>query len=106
MTPEDGLVKWHPACNRVKVNTDAELFENPDRYSYAFIARNHEGELVRNHEGELVEARSKCCASIVTPVLAEEMGVREVLSWIKMKQQCNVDIETDSLELVQWLCSP
>lgn len=56
--------------------------------------------------GELIEARLKCCTGIVTPVLAEAMGVGEVLSRIKTKQQYNADIETDSLELVQWLRSP
>lgn len=53
MTQEDGSEQWRgPTADRVKVNSDAALFENPDRYNHAFI--------VRDHCGSLIEARSKC----------------------------------------------
>lgn len=41
----------------------------------------------------------------MAPVLAENLGIREVLSRIKAQNLQNVDIETDSLQLVQWMRS-
>lgn len=59
MTPEDGRAEWQaPAFDRVKVNTDAALFDNLNRYSHA--------QVVRDHNGSLVEAMSKCFQGSVT----------------------------------------
>ncbi|XP_063942429.1 uncharacterized protein LOC135150218 [Daucus carota subsp. sativus] len=68
-----------------------------DRYSYAFVARNH--------NGTLIEAKSRCAQGSISPVLAEAMGIWEALSWIKTRKLSNVDVEADSLELVQWIRS-
>lgn len=74
MTPEDGRVAWQaPTYDRIKVNTDAALFSNLHRYSHA--------QVVRDHNGALVEAMSRCYPGIVSPDLAEAMGIREALSW-------------------------
>ncbi|XP_074356451.1 uncharacterized protein LOC141696148 [Apium graveolens] len=98
MTQEDGLEQWQlPKENRVKVNSDAALFEDPNRYSYAFV--------VRDHQGTLVEARSWCYEGQTSSTLAAAMGIREALSWIKTARQQNVEVETDSLQIVQWIRS-
>ncbi|XP_074356428.1 uncharacterized protein LOC141696142 [Apium graveolens] len=50
---EDGLEQWCPtSSNSVKVNVDAALFTDPNRYNYAIV--------VRDHLGHLVQAMSKC----------------------------------------------
>ncbi|KAL8155720.1 hypothetical protein AgCh_000936 [Apium graveolens] len=98
MTQDDGLEQWQlPKENRVKVNSDAALFEDPNRYSYAFV--------VRDHQGTLVEARSWCYEGQTSSTLAAAMGIREALSWIKTARQQNVEVETDSLQIVQWIRS-
>ncbi|XP_074378327.1 uncharacterized protein LOC141719860 [Apium graveolens] len=94
MTQADG--KEHlelPTEGKVKINTDAAIFEESRRFSYAFIARNH--------RGDLVEAVSSCKQGIVDPVLAEAIGVREALSWVKERGWQVVDLETDCLALIQ-----
>ena len=76
MTQEDGDERWvAPKDNKVKVNTDAALFSSTNCYSFAFV--------VRNHEGSLVEAQSRCCPGNTTPEIAEALGIREALSWLK-----------------------
>ncbi|XP_074322870.1 uncharacterized protein LOC141659842 [Apium graveolens] len=98
MTQEDGVKQWRaPTIGRVKVDFDATIFENPSKYNHTFV--------IRDHEGKLIKARSRCCQGSVTPVLAKAMGVREALSWVKTKKQHNVEVETDCLELVQWIRS-
>lgn len=73
MTQEDRLEQWPvPKRNRVKVNSDAALFEGPSRYSVAFV--------IRDHQGALVGARSRCFEGQISPTLAEAMGIREALS--------------------------
>lgn len=75
MIQEDGLGQWRtPEVNRVKINTDAALLENPDRYNYDFVVRDQYG---------TIEANSRCLQGPVSPVLAEAMGVREALSLVK-----------------------
>ena len=76
MSHEDGDEHWHlPQPNSVKVNTDAAIFEDLNCYSHAFV--------VRNHEGRLVEARSRGLHGRPNPELAEVLGIREALSWVK-----------------------
>ncbi|KAL8100419.1 hypothetical protein AgCh_032616 [Apium graveolens] len=95
---EDGREQWQlPSLNRVKVNTDAAIFENPSRFSYALI--------VRDHMGNLVEAQSECCQGLASPELAEAVGIREALSWVKNERRKDVIVETDCLMLVQWIRS-
>ncbi|XP_074342549.1 uncharacterized protein LOC141680145 [Apium graveolens] len=96
--PEVGQEQWHlPESNSVKINTDAALFENPSRHSYAFI--------IRNHYGDFVRAVTKCSVGRVAPEFAEALRIREALSWIKNNQQSNVVLETDCLQVVQMIRS-
>lgn len=76
---------------------DAALFEDPSRYSHAFIARDH--------SGLLMQALSKCSLGKVTPELAEAMGIREALSWIKNNAMSNVIVESDCLQVIQLIRS-
>ncbi|XP_074366433.1 uncharacterized protein LOC141707268 [Apium graveolens] len=90
ISSDDGNEQWHlPPDNSVKINVDATIFEDPRRYSYNF--------LTRDHSGFLVEAISKCSPGRVTPEFVEALGIREALSWTKMKGYRNVVVETDCL---------
>ncbi|XP_074327790.1 uncharacterized protein LOC141665702 [Apium graveolens] len=94
LNPDDGDELWSPPNeNKTKINTDAAVFEASNRYSFAFAARNH--------KGELIEARSSCKEGCITPECAEAMGIREALSWIKDEQLKDVVVETDCLVAVQ-----
>ena len=92
--PDDGSELWTPPKeNETKINNDAAVFGSSNRYSYAFAARNH--------KGELIEARSSCKEGYTVPECAETMGIREALSWIKDKNLSGVIVETDCLVAVQ-----
>lgn len=98
MSSEDGQEQWHlPELNSVKINIDAALFEDPGRYSYAIV--------VRNHEGRLVQDTSKCSLGRVAPEFAEALGIREALSWVKTNQYSNAVLESDCLQVVQLIRS-
>ncbi|KAM6544107.1 hypothetical protein CsatB_008554 [Cannabis sativa] len=98
LSPADGALSWQkPATGEVKINTDAALFSDPNRYSFACVARDD--------SGHVLEAISSCKLGVVTPELAEAMGVREALSWLKKKGWNRVTIESDSLTVVQALRS-
>lgn len=90
---QDGREQWQPpSLNRVKVNVDVALFDDLNRYSHALV--------VRDHNGTLVEASSKCCPGLVSPEIAEALGIREALSWIKKAKQNDVIVETNYLSVV------
>lgn len=55
----------------IKVNTHAAIFKNSGCYSYAMLARDH--------EGKMMEAVAKCIQGSINPELAEAMGIREAL---------------------------
>ncbi|XP_074344437.1 uncharacterized protein LOC141683598 [Apium graveolens] len=96
---EDGDEQWVlPTVNKIKVNTNAAIFEASGCYSFAFV--------VRNHEGKLVEARSRCCSGNISPEIAEAMGIREALSWTKEQDRTGVVVETDCLVAVQAIRGP
>ncbi|XP_074327609.1 uncharacterized protein LOC141665523 [Apium graveolens] len=98
MIPEDGDEHWrHPPVNSVKINTDAAIFEESNCYSHAFV--------VRDHEGKLVEARSRCLRGSLNSELAETLGIKEALSWILEKDQSNAIVESDCLQMVQFIRS-
>ena len=52
-----------------------------------------------------MEAHSFCKSGTSSPELAEAMGIREALSWIKSTHWSNVIIETDCLVAVQGIRS-
>ncbi|XP_074337781.1 uncharacterized protein LOC141674977 [Apium graveolens] len=94
MTSADGAKHWTiPNDNTIKVNCDAAIFEATNCYSFAFVARDH--------RGEVLKARSKYNLGNITLESVEAMGVREALSWIKDSHLSNVFVETDCLVVVQ-----
>ena len=94
ITPSDGKEHWQlPQMNTIKVNTDAALFEDSGHFSFSILARDH--------EGNMVEDKACCKQGSIAPELAEAIGVREALSWIKSKNWPHVIIETDCLVVVQ-----
>ncbi|XP_062102834.1 uncharacterized protein LOC133812999 [Humulus lupulus] len=98
LSPADGRLSWvKPPLGALKINVDAAIFSAAATYSFAGI--------VRDHEGAFVEAFSVCRAGVVSPELGEALGVREALSWIKKRSWQQVEIETDSLLVVQALRS-
>ena len=98
LSDADGSKRWKkPGPNAVKINVDAALFPSSHCFSFA--------RLVRDSSGRVIEAFSRCLAGDISPVLAEALGVKEALSWIKRKAWSNVTIETDCLEVVQSLRS-
>lgn len=76
---------------------DAALFEAEGRFSWAVIARIA--------DGSCIAAKSCCREGSIAPVLAESLGIREALSWIKHNNWSQVCIETDCLEVIQALHS-
>lgn len=69
--------------------TDATLFAESNTYSYAMLARDH--------EGKLVEAVSSCKQGNIDPELADAIWIREALSWVKSKAWPRVVVEIDCL---------
>ncbi|XP_074356412.1 uncharacterized protein LOC141696125 [Apium graveolens] len=94
MNQEDGNVHWeHPQEGTVKINVDAVIFENSASYCVAMVARDH--------YGGLVAAKSSCRGGYMTPELAEAIGIKEALSWVKDTMEQPASIETDCLTIVQ-----
>lgn len=82
---QDGDEHWVLPTDNKKVNRRCDI--------YAFV--------VRNHDGMLIEARSSCRPGHISPEIAEAMGIREALSWIKNQNERDVVVETDCLVAVQ-----
>lgn len=57
--------------------------------------------MARDHEGRLIAAVSNCQQGRMAPEIAQAIGLREVLSWIKGQPWVVVTVETDCLVLVQ-----
>ena len=68
-------------------------FSEDDKFSFACLARDH--------EGQVVNVISSCRDGVLSSELAKAVGVRDALSWIKSKNWQNVVLETDCLILVQ-----
>lgn len=76
LTEEDGSAKWiKQGDNVIKINVDAILFPEIRTHNFSCVARNS--------TGMVLEALTCCRAGIVDPEMAEALGVREALSWIK-----------------------
>ncbi|KAM6560015.1 hypothetical protein CsatA_029254 [Cannabis sativa] len=72
----DGAKHWiSPQANSIKVNVDAALFDSDHKYGLGLVARDE--------RGLLIERRTMLSNGSIEPELAEAMGVREALSWIK-----------------------
>lgn len=99
MNHDDGVEHWYPPMtNRVKINVDAAIFEDSHNFSHAVI--------VRDHDGNLVEAMSKCMQGKPSPDVAEALGIKEALSWVKNGSWVDAIIESDCLQVVQAIRSP
>ncbi|KAM6542084.1 hypothetical protein CsatB_006531 [Cannabis sativa] len=88
------LEHWvKPVMGKIKVNVDGAIFASDGRFGAAGVARDSQGRFI---EGFTV-LRVGC----VDSAMAELVGVKEALSWIKRKHWGPVEIETDSLVVVQ-----
>ncbi|KAM6555534.1 hypothetical protein CsatB_002553 [Cannabis sativa] len=94
----DGAELWCPPTeNSIKINVDAAMFNGGNSYGIGLVARDR--------HSPLVEARMECFLDRVNPEVAEAIGVREALSWIKNRNWPRVVVETDCLTVVQALRS-
>ncbi|KAM6573036.1 hypothetical protein CsatB_012436 [Cannabis sativa] len=90
----EDLEHWvKPVMGKIKVNVDGAIFASDGRFGAAGVARDSQGRFI---EGFTV-LRVGC----VDSAMAELVGVKEALSWIKRKHWGPVDLETDSLVVVQ-----
>ncbi|XP_030478363.2 uncharacterized protein LOC115695438 [Cannabis sativa] len=91
---EDVPKHWTVPCgNTIKVNVDATLFNNIESYGLGMVTCDA--------SGLLIQGRTKLLSGMVELIVAEAIGVREVLSWIKDSGWSNVHVETDCLSVVQ-----
>ncbi|KAM6592724.1 hypothetical protein CsatA_000427 [Cannabis sativa] len=89
-----GIEHWtKPVSTKFKINVDGAIFAAENRFGMGF--------LLRDSNGKLIEAFSSSKVGAVSPEIAEIMGVKEALSWLKTKALTEVEIETDSLVVVQ-----
>lgn len=89
MTQVDGAEHWSVLTeDMIKVNNEATLFEASHYFSYAVVARV----VARDQAGRLVEVVSRCKQGSTSPELAKAIGIREALSWIKIKDWRNIVI--------------
>ncbi|KAM6549548.1 hypothetical protein CsatB_021224 [Cannabis sativa] len=94
----DGAELWCPPTeNSIKINVDAAMFDGGNSYGIGLVARDR--------YSPLVEAKMECFLGRVNPEVAEAIGVREALSWIKNRNWPRVVVETDCLTVVQALRS-
>lgn len=99
MLPEDGGEHWvKPTTQTIKANVDAALFEESGSFSFCCVARDH--------NGSMIEGRGSCRTGRVSPAVAEAIGIREALSWIKLKPWGNIVLESDCLVAIQAIRSP
>ncbi|KAM6547915.1 hypothetical protein CsatB_019591 [Cannabis sativa] len=78
----DGREHWTPPnVNSIKINMDATLFKGSRSYGIGLVARDY--------NVMLIEGRNSFSHSMVEPSLAEAIGMKEALSWIKKRQWQN-----------------
>ncbi|XP_030478649.2 uncharacterized protein LOC115695716 [Cannabis sativa] len=85
----DGLELCVKPVSGIKLNVDAAIFEHSSKHGFDCV--------VRNTVGELVAAFAGLKFGRVSPELAEIMGVREALSWLKNHAHSHAIVKTDSL---------
>ncbi|ONK67926.1 uncharacterized protein A4U43_C05F5270 [Asparagus officinalis] len=82
--------KWSPpAAGKFKLNVDAAVFTNQRKCGLGFI--------IRDDQGSFVAARATQVHGIIDPALAEALGVREALSWLKSNFPQVHEIEMDAI---------
>lgn len=94
MSQEDGAEHWSlPMPGSVKINSDAATLDDSNLFSYAYV--------IRNHDGGMIEARSRCLRGRPGAELADAIGIREALSWLKNEDLRNVVVESNCLQVIQ-----
>ncbi|XP_060963698.1 uncharacterized protein LOC133033112 [Cannabis sativa] len=81
-----------PSFQKLKVNVDGAIFQQEERFGAGMVARTS--------AGALLEARQTSFSGVVAPIMAEAVGIKEALSWIKSKGWRDVIVETDCLNVV------
>ncbi|XP_060969468.1 uncharacterized protein LOC133036755 [Cannabis sativa] len=82
-----------PNVFTVKVNVDGATFETQHKFGFGCVARDS--------HGRLLEAISGSRWGCVSAEIAEVIGIKEALSWIKRKGWDAVVLESDALVVVQ-----
>ncbi|XP_060973592.1 uncharacterized protein LOC133038936 [Cannabis sativa] len=85
----DGSELWLKPSVGIKLNVDAAIFERSSKHGFGCV--------VRNADGTLIAAFAGVKPGKVSPELAEIMGIREALSWLKNHSYTQAIVETDSL---------
>ncbi|KAM6558702.1 hypothetical protein CsatA_027941 [Cannabis sativa] len=95
----DSGERWvKPAVNMLKINVDGAVFHADNAYG--------SGVVIRDNTGSLIEAFSVYNHGCNKPEIAEMVGIKEALSWIKKKEDQVVQgviVETDCLVALQAL---
>ncbi|XP_031120261.1 uncharacterized protein LOC116023402 [Ipomoea triloba] len=81
----------------LKLNVDAAIEKNNLRMGF--------GSTLRDEEDKFIAARGAQWHGAFSSREAEAVVIREALSWIKNINFAKVHIETNSLQVVQWLNS-
>ncbi|CAI9777924.1 unnamed protein product [Fraxinus pennsylvanica] len=84
------FVQWHPpVAGSLKINIDAAIFENQERAGLGLV--------IRDDRGSFIAAKVIPVRGITDPLIAEVLGVREALSWLKVRFPEVQIIEMDAL---------
>lgn len=95
---DEGLFRWvKPRPGFFKCNFDGAIFSGSNRLGFGWVVRDDSGSLVAAGQGSL--------AGPSNPELAEALGCKEALSWLKARSMSKVVIESDAFNLVQALNS-
>uniref|UniRef100_A0A803Q7F0 Potassium channel domain-containing protein n=1 Tax=Cannabis sativa TaxID=3483 RepID=A0A803Q7F0_CANSA len=89
----DGSERWIKPVSGIKLNVDAATFDRDSKHGYGCV--------VRNSHGALISVFAGCYNGKVTAELAEIMGIKEALSWLKRNSNTQAIIESDSLVCVE-----
>ncbi|XP_060964662.1 uncharacterized protein LOC133033663 [Cannabis sativa] len=89
----DGAEQWIKPSSGIKLNVDAAIFASSFKHGFGCV--------VRNSDGDLVSVFAGIKDGSVAPELAESIGIREALSWLKDNAYTRAIIETDSLVCVE-----
>ncbi|XP_060970037.1 uncharacterized protein LOC133037192 [Cannabis sativa] len=90
--PGDASEIWTKPTVGIKLNVDAALFVQELKHGYGCV--------IRNTDGDLVSVFAGAKQGKVSPEIAEAMGIREALSWLKNHNFSHATVESDSLVCV------
>ncbi|XP_060967364.1 uncharacterized protein LOC133035537 [Cannabis sativa] len=89
----DGSELWKKPLSGIKLNVDAAIFDRDSKHGFGCVVRDSSGEMLSVFAGVKLGK--------VSPELAEIIGIREVLSWLKDRGFTDAAVETDSLVCVE-----